>query len=134
MVMLARILQYMFPDGRPLVDWIVQDDGEGPFISKWMRPEPQPTPAQIAAAELPVSKRASIVAINAECRRRLIARYGSAEEQVSRAVGVYGVSERDAMEAGIASTIDASNMASDQVDAASTVAAVEAVTVAWPVI
>ncbi len=42
--------------------------------------------------------------------------------------------ERDAMQAGIAATIDASNTASDAVDAALTVQAVEAVTVSWPVI
>ena len=135
MTSLSQVLQWLLPDGRPLVHWLIEVDDRGiEVISKWTRPEPKPTAQQIAAAELPAAKSIKIAAINAECRSRLITRYGSAEEQVSRAVGVYGVSERDAMETGIGATIDASNTASDQVDAASTVAAVEAVTVAWPVI
>ncbi len=73
-----------------------------------------------------------IAQINAECTRRLIARYGTAEEQVSRALGIYGAAERDAMEAGISATIDASNTASDAVINAATVAQAEAVTVTWP--
>jgi len=83
---------------------------------------------------LSATKESKIAAINAECRSRLIARYGPPEEQVSRALGVYGQTERDAMEAGIAATIDASNTASNAVIAAADQAAVEAVTVTWPVI
>jgi hypothetical protein len=75
-----------------------------------------------------------IAAINAECKARLIARYGPAEEQVSRSLGIYGATEQQAMQAGIAATIDASNTASNQVLAAADEAAVEAVTVTWPVI
>lgn len=75
-----------------------------------------------------------MAAINAECRTRLLARYGSAEEQVSRAIGVYGAQEQADMQAGIAATIDASNTASNAVLAAADIAAVEAVTVTWPAI
>jgi hypothetical protein len=83
---------------------------------------------------LPAVKSAKITAINTECRSRLIARYGEATEQVSRSLGIYGATEKTAMETGIAATIDASNVASNAVLAATTVAAVEAVTVTWPAI
>ena len=83
---------------------------------------------------LDATKAQRIAQINAECRARLIARYGTAEEQVSRSLGIYGTAERDAMIAGIADTIDASNTATDAILAAATIEAVEAVTVAWPVI
>ena len=75
-----------------------------------------------------------IAAINAECRARLIARYGPAEEQVSRSIGVYGAQAQSDMQAGIAATIDASNVAQNAILAAADLAAVEAVTVTWPVI
>ncbi len=87
-----------------------------------------------AAEVLAAAKAQRIEQINAECRSRLIARFGPAEEQVSRAIGVYGAAEKSAMETGIAATIDASNVASNAVLAAADIAAVEAVTVTWPVI
>lgn len=127
----AQALAYLFPGIKAPDDYALSEDGT---ILYWRRPEPQPTPAQIEAARLPAAKALKIAAINAECRRRLIARFGPAEEQVSRSLGVYGAVERDAMQTGIAATIDASNVASDAVDAAQTIAAVEAVTVSWPAI
>jgi hypothetical protein len=90
---------------------------------------------QMNAAELLNRvKERKIASINAECRARLLARYGPAEEQVSRSFGIYGPAEQQAMQAGIAATIDASNVASNQVLAAATEAAVEAVSVSWPAI
>ena len=80
------------------------------------------------------AKAVRIAGINAECRSRLVARYGTAEEQISRSLGVYGAAEREAMTVGIADTIDASNAASNAVLAAATIQGVEAVTVTWPVI
>lgn len=80
------------------------------------------------------SKAQRITAINTECRTRLLARFGDPAEQVSRAIGVYGLAEKSALETGIAATIDASNTASDAVTAATTIAEVEAVTVTWPAI
>lgn len=88
------------------------------------------TQAEIIAA----SKAQRITAINTECRARLLARFGDAAEQVSRSIGIYGQSEKSALETGIAATIDASNTASDEVTAATTVEEVEAVTVTWPAI
>ena len=87
-----------------------------------------------AAEILTAVKASKIDDMNAEVRTRLIARYGTAEEQVSRALGVYGVAEQEAMAAGIAATIDSSNVAQNAILAATDAATVEAVTVAWPVI
>ena len=83
---------------------------------------------------LDAAKAVRIAGINAECRSRLVARYGTAEEQISRSRGVYGAAEREAMTVGIADTIDASNVASNAVLAATTIQDVEAVTVTWPAI
>ena len=90
--------------------------------------------AKSTAEKLADAKAKRIAAINAECRARLLARYGMAEEQVSRAIGVYGAQEQADMQAGIAATIDASNTASNAVLAAADIAAVEAVSVSWPAI
>lgn len=83
---------------------------------------------------VPYAQEQRIAAINAECRSRLLARFGDPAEQVSRSIGVYGLAEKAALESGVAATIDASNTASDAILAAQSVAAVGAVTVAWPVI
>lgn len=90
--------------------------------------------AATAAEVLEAAKARRIAHINAECSARLIAKYGTAEEQVSRSLGIYGTAARDAMIAGIADTIDASNVASNAVLAATTIQDVEAVTVTWPAI
>lgn len=127
-------LAFLFPDIDFRYQCELRNDGAGQYISAWRRPEPQPTQAEIDAAMLPAAKAHRIAAINAECRSRLIARFGPAEEQVSRSIGVYGATEQSAMQAGIAATIDASNTASNAVLAATDIAAVEAVSVSWPVI
>ena len=108
----------------------------GDKISGWRRAEPKPSEAALLAAydPMPDAKANRIASINAECRARLIARFGPAEEQVSRSVGVYGAAEQQALASGIAATIDASNTAQNAILAAADIAAVEAVTVTWPVI
>ena len=109
----------------------VSDNGAGSFTAKF----PDGTSRLVTAGEILIASKAmKIQQINTECKSRLIARYGPAEEQASRALGIYGQAERDAMQAGIAATVDASNTASNAVIAAADVAAVEAVTVTWPVI
>lgn len=98
----------------------------------WLSTQPQPSAQEIAAAVLPAAKTARIAQINAECRARLIARFGDAAEQVSRSLGIYGATEKQVLEDGIVACIDASNTASNAVLAAADTAAVEAVTVSWP--
>jgi hypothetical protein len=115
-------------------DFVAYEMDAGVITIKWLAASPQPSEADINAAALGVVKEHKIASINAECRSRLLARYGPAEEQVSRSIGVYGATEQQAMQAGIAATIDASNVASNAVLAAADEAAVEAVSVSWPVI
>jgi hypothetical protein len=86
------------------------------------------TDAEILAG----AKLLKIAEINTECRARILARW-PLEKQISANLGVYGSTELEACQAWVASHIDASNTASDAVDAAQSVANVEAVTVAWPV-
>lgn len=116
------------------VDFVLAEFSAGVVSIEWLSAAPQPTQSQIDAAMLPAAKAQRIDAINAECRARLIARFGPAEEQVSRSVGVYGAAEQSALKIGIELMVDAANAAQNAILAAADLAAVEAVTVAWPVI
>lgn len=86
------------------------------------------TTAEILAA----TKAERIVANRAECSNRIYARY-PAGRQLSALAGIYDAANVSAMHDWIASCIAAENTAADAIEAAQTVAAVEAVTVAWPV-
>ncbi len=109
----------------------VSDNGDGSYRVDLL----DGTTRLATAAEILTATQATkIEAINAEVRALLIARYGTAEEQVSRALGIYGVAEQTAMTTGIAATIDASNVAQNAILAATDTATVEAVAVTWPVI
>ena len=108
-------------------DFVADQEGLRWFV-------PAPSQADLEAAVLPAAKANRIAAINAECRARLIARFGPAEEQVSRSVGVYGAAEQSALKIGIELMVDAANAAQNAILAAADIAAVEAVTVTWPVI
>jgi hypothetical protein len=115
-------------------DFLVSQDSPTSVSFQWFAQSPRPTEAEIEAAALPTYRALRTAQINAECRARLLARFGDPAEQVSRSIGIYGLAEKSALETGIAATIDASNSASDAVTAATTIAEVEAVTVMWPVI
>ena len=127
--MLSRTLAYLFPGIDFTRDVVIQAE-EG--IVEWRRPEPQPTPAELAAAELPASKAAAIASNRAECSRRIFERY-PAGRQLSALAGLYDGANVATMTDWIAANISAENTAADAIEAATTVQAVEAVTVAWPV-
>ena len=130
--MLARTLAYLFPGIDFTRDVVIQ---AATGIVDWRRPEPQPTPAELAAAELPAAKQFAIAANRAECSRRIFERY-PAGRQSSVALGVYSGAEAQAqaqiMKDWISDMVAAENTAADAIEAATTVQAVEAVTVAWP--
>ena len=131
---ISTALLFLFPGITfyPGGDCLLQDDGAGPYIAQWNRPEPQPTPAEIAAAELPAAKAAAIAKNRAECSSRIYARY-PAGRQLSALAGIYDAANVRAMHDWIAANVAAENTAADAIEAAQSVAAVEAVTVAWPV-
>lgn len=131
--MLSNILSYIYPDIDFINECILQDDGSGPYIAQWNRPEPQPTQAEIDAAILPASRAAVIERINAEASGRILAVY-PLEKQSSANLGIYPQAYTDKMIADIAAVIQASNDACDAVLAAVDIAGVDAVTVNWPVI
>lgn len=129
MVNLALVLQHIVPGltvGPGAQCLIV-----GGSIAEWNSPEPQPTPAELAAAELPAAKAHSIATNRAECSRRIYARY-PAGRQLSALAGLYDSANVATMTDWIAANISAENTAADAIEAATTVQAVEAVTVAWP--
>ena len=126
--MLARTLAYLFPGIDFTRDVVIQAD-QG--LVEWRRPEPQPTTAELAAAELPAAKQFAIAANRAECSRRIFARYPPGR-QLSALAGLYDSANMATMTDWIAANISAENTAADAIEAATTVQAVEAVTVAWP--
>ena len=126
--MLARTLAYLFPGIDFTRDVVIQ---AATGIVDWRRPEPQPTPAELAAAELPAAKAAAIAANRAECSSRIYARY-PAGRQLSAIAGLYDSANVATMTDWIAANISAENTAADEIEAATTVAAVEAVSVSWP--
>jgi len=50
---LATILIFLYPDIQFGTDVILRDDGDGPYIESWNYPSPQPTQAELLAAEKP---------------------------------------------------------------------------------
>ena len=114
-------------------DFVVSGNGPGiPPTLFWYSALPQPTPAELAAAELPAAKHFAVAANRAECSRRIFERYPPAR-QLSELAGLYDSVNVAAMHDWIAACIAAENTAADAIEAATTVQAVEAVTVAWPV-
>ena len=70
--MLAQTIQHLFPGIDMQAECLVQDDGSGPYIKAWNRPEPQPTQAEIEAAApaaLAAAARAAIVPVT---RRQML--------------------------------------------------------------
>lgn len=106
--------------------------GNGNVHILWLSPSAQPTPAELAAAELPAAKHWRIAANRAECSRRIFARYPPGR-QLSALAGLYDSANVATMTDWIAANISAENTAADAIEAATTVQTVEAVTVAWPV-
>jgi hypothetical protein len=88
-------------------------------------PPTQPAPT------LADTKARRVAAINFDCQTRIMGAW-PIEKQISALAGIYGAAELEAMTTFIDAHIAASNTASDAVDAATTIAAVEAVTVVWP--
>lgn len=65
--MLSQTLQHLYPGIDLLSECRLQDDGNGPYIAQWHRPEPQPTPAEIEAAypaALAAAARAAIPSVS----------------------------------------------------------------------
>ncbi|MBK7515388.1 MAG: hypothetical protein IPI51_07210 [Betaproteobacteria bacterium] len=112
---------------RPFDDFLLTTEGG----VTWLSSQPQPTPAEIATAELPAAKACGIATNRAECERRIFARY-PAGRQLSALAGLYDSANVATMTDWIAANISAENTAADAIEAATTVQAVEAVTVAWP--
>lgn len=119
-------------DGAPVPDGWIAFDGIPPLDAVWdagANTLRLPT----AAERLLAAKAAAIAANRAEARSRILARW-PLEQQSSANMGVYPQAVVDEMRSDIAAVIAAENAAADLIDAATTVAEVEAVTVNWPVI
>jgi hypothetical protein len=47
-----QAIRFLFP-GITDAEFSLRDDGAGPYIERWDRPEPKPTPGQLAAVVIP---------------------------------------------------------------------------------
>ncbi len=47
---IANALRYLFPNANPLIDYRIEDSGNGSTITAWNLPDPQPSAAQLQAA------------------------------------------------------------------------------------
>ena len=125
-----RVLLFMRPDAIPNEHYFASGD-----MFQWIGPGVAPTPAEMADAELPAAKHWQIAANRAKCQRRIYERY-PAWRQASVALGVLTgpVAEARAAEMRdwISAMVGAENTAADAIEAATTVQAVEAVSVSWP--
>lgn len=129
--MLATKLTHLFPDIDFLVDCKLQDDGNGPYIATWNRPEPQPSQAEIDAVAVPALKQFKLSQIRAEAKTRIEAIYPQ-WRQLDAALGLLPGTYVEQMRSDIGAIIQASNTAEDAVDAAATLEAIDAVEVVWP--
>lgn len=67
--MLADQIKHIYPDIDFRSDCTLQDDGAGPYIKAWSYSQPQPTPAEIDAAALPVAKKLKLAELDAACEQ-----------------------------------------------------------------
>lgn len=68
--MIAQTLAHLFPGIDLERECLLEDDGGGPRIAQWNRPEPQPTAEQLAAAAHPAALSAVTRQIKADRDRR----------------------------------------------------------------
>jgi len=125
-------IRFLYPDMTFGPLGMCEISGATGEIIAWRSGSAQPTPSELSAAELPAAKAVAIAANRAECSRRIFERYPPGR-QLSALAGLYDSANAAAMHEWIARNIAAENAAADAIEAATTVAAVEAVTVAWPV-
>jgi len=135
-------LTYHAPTGRiedipqvKLDEWAAAGNPKAAaFVAIPDQPHPQAyyDGAQWVLPPLDDIKQQCIDRINAECTRRLITRYGPPERQLSISAGLHGDEARAAWLLGVEATVAASNVASDAILTATTVAQAEAVTATWP--
>lgn len=116
MVSLSVILGYIFPSAVSLRDYVVQDDGDGPYIARWSLPQPQPTPAELAAAAHPAALAAVTAQIKSERQRRQtqlgfpvqtakgLVRFHSDQHSRSQHAGLFSAAQLTLMQGGDSAT------------------------------
>lgn len=136
----ALVLSYLFPGITAPDHFALNEQGA---LLYWRRPEPQPTPAQIAAAALPAAKAAKKQQIKQAARARILARYPEWRQAnlTARAVELMSLgqttgSEWNQMQAiwdWIKATRARSDLLEADVDNCTTAEAVEQLTIGgWP--
>jgi hypothetical protein len=133
-------LSYLFPDISAPDHFALNEQGA---LLYWRRPEPQPTPAQIAAAALPAAKAAKKQQIKVAARTRILARYPEWRQAnlTARAVELVSLGETSGAEwqqmqsiwAWIKAVRARSDLLEADVAACTTVEAVDAIQLSgWP--
>ncbi|MFD2613528.1 XkdW family protein [Paenibacillus gansuensis] len=49
-MILSKVILYLYPNAKPVKDFVIQDDGEGEYIALWDLNHPKPTKAEQQAA------------------------------------------------------------------------------------
>lgn len=130
-ISLAAKLRYLIPDLDFLHECILRDDGNGPYIAEWNRQESQPTQNEINGVTLQVAKAIKLAEVRNTAKIRIYTVYPDWRQQ-NAALGLLPVDYVLAMHQYIASVIQASNTAEDQIDAATTEEQVNGVIPLWP--
>jgi hypothetical protein len=77
-------IKQLFPD-MTSEDCSLQDDGDGPYIKEWKRPEPRPSESDIAGAQFEVNKKRAIGKIDADTDRIITDTIGARAEEYRQA-------------------------------------------------
>lgn len=82
---MVNALLYLYPSARPLIDYIVADEGEGPFLKHWdaLVLGPLPSAEELLAAEYKMARSQRLAANNAaytEATKALTADYPQLEK------------------------------------------------------
>lgn len=142
---ISKALQRLFPEATPGVDFLLQDDGDGPYIREWNLAAPKPSQAKIDALGGEIEKEIMISSYTAEMQKRLddfartrnydgilsAATYATSSVPKFAAEGQYAVEARDATWAKgyeILAAVEAGTRAAPTLDEL----AAELPALAWP--
>ena len=117
---------------RPLIDFDVLRSGAS-YVLQWHSDHSQPTDQDLANAELPAAKGAYKNQIRSEANKLILSKWPDWKQRNCDA-GIYPEVMKTEKDADVVAVINASNTAEDAVDAALTIADVEAVSAIWPVL
>lgn len=126
------ILQHLFPQLVANKDYSVGVVNDVVYLN-WSSVEQQPTEQQIIDAELPAIKSYQKEVIRRQANEIITAKWPIWKQNNAQS-GIYPAAVLLECNNDIAAVIEASNVAEDSIDSATTVTQAESVTATWPII